>query len=844
MHRFIEHLLSPALGFILGVGDGHIQCIETERRALLNIKQDLIDDHGHLDSWGSEEEKRDCCEWRGIQCSNQTGHITVLDLHVAELGDRHKPLRGKINHSLLKLQHLRYLDLSYNDFQGTRLPNFNDSLRKLRYLNISNVGFTGTLSYQLRNLSSLQSLDLSYNNFSKVENLEWLSHLSYLETLDLSGNRLGEDGYWLHVVNRLPYLTNLHLSSCDLANIIPMSNSLANSSTSLAVLDLSSNYFSYPVFQWVFNLNSSLVDINLSDNHLEGFVPYAFQYMASLKNLNLSFNELKGTIPNFFGNFCSLHTLDLAGNNLTGQLPVFLEHLSGCAENSVEILSLEKNQLHGSLPDITRFSSLKELNVYQNNLDGYFPESFSQLSGLVVLDVAHNKLAGSLPDLTMFPSLKMLSISHNRLNGTITESLGGLSKLEILYANDNSFNGLITETHFWNLSQLQELFLNDNPLVLKFNSDWFPPFQLDVICLMSCNLGPDFPKWLQTQNDYISLDISDAGLSGSVPEWFWDLSPRVRFLNLSYNQLSGTVPDLSSKFVGSPGIDLSSNLFEGHLPLFPSNALSLSLSKNRFSGSISSVCNTIGRKFSFLDLSDNLLSGFIDDDCFTNGQQLIVLNLADNKFSGKIPTSVGSLSELQTFSLRNNSFSGEIPLSLRNCSRLRFLDLSYNRLSGKIPAWIGESQHNLVFFNLQSNEFHGSIPVQLCWLQNILLLDLSVNNISGTIPHCLENFTHMSRKQLDDNNNIYGYNFSASWGEGGGFQAKHFSATAFLDPCLFLVPGQIEGLALGDSGNQRQDQIPLVDNLEFDYCLPLRQSTRRPMNFKSISCISHHLQFP
>ncbi|KAG8638360.1 hypothetical protein MANES_14G019985v8 [Manihot esculenta] len=655
----VEHLL-PALGFNQGAGDGRIHCIEIERRALLEIKQDLVDDYGHLDSWGSEEGKRDCCEWRGIQCSNQTGHITVLDLHVAELGDRNKPLRGKINHSLLKLQHLRYLDFSGNDFQGTLLPNFNGSLSKLRYLNISN----------LRNLSSLQSLDLS-------------------------------------------------------------------------------------------------------DNQLDGIIPSAFQNMISLKNLNLSFNTIEGTIPNFFGNFCSLHTLDLAGNNLTGQLPAFLEHLSGCAENSLEILNLKMNQLHGSLPDITRFSSLKELFLCENHLNGSFPERFSQLSDLVVLEVDHNQLAGSLPDLTIFPSLKRLSLSHNRLNGTVTESLGGLSKLEVLYANHNSFHGLITEAHFQNLSQLQELFLNKNPLALKFNSDWSPPFQLDTVCLMSCNLGPYFPKWLQNQNNYTSLDISDAGISGPVPEWFWNLSPRVRFLNLSHNLLSGMVPDLSSKFVGSPGIDLNSNLFEGPLPLLPSNALSLSLSKNRFLGSISSICNSIGRKLNFLDLSDNLLSGVLDDDCFMNGQQLVVLNLADNNFSGKIPNSVGSLSELQTFSLRNNSFSGEITLSFRNCSRLRFLDLSHNRLSGKIPAWIGESQRDLIFFSLQSNAFHGSIPVQLCWLQNILLLDLSINNISGTIPRCLKNFTHMSRKQGDNNYNFYDYNFSASSGEDGGFQAKY-----------------------------------------------------------------------
>ncbi|KDP22194.1 hypothetical protein JCGZ_26025 [Jatropha curcas] len=627
---------------VLGIGDGHIQCIESERQALLQIKEELIDDYGHLSSWGSEEEKKDCCKWKGIRCSNQTGHIIILDLPVAELaGTNNKPLRGKISNSLLELQHLNYLDLSGNDFGGTFFPNLNGSFSKLRYLNISNVGFIGSLSYQLRNLSSLQSFDVSHN-------------------------------------------------------------------------------------------------------------------------------KLEGKIPNFFGNFCSLHTLSLSNNNLTGQLPVFLEHLSGCAKNSLKILKLEMNHLYGSLPDITKFPSLKELFVYGNQLNGSFPEFFSNISYLLVLDVAGNQLAGSLPDLTMFPSLKMLCIFENLLNGTIKESFGQLSKLEYFYASHNSFQGVITEAHFSKLSRLKELYFNDNPLALKFKPDWIPPFQLDIIGLWSCNLGPHFPKWLQTQKNYSVLDISEAEISDAVPNWFWNLPPRLFYLNISHNLLSGMVPDLSSKFYGNPGIDLSSNLFKGALPRLPYNTSTLNLSKNKFLGSIASICKIIGPTLVFLDFSDNLLSGAIPDNCFMNGQQLLILNLADNYLSGKIPTSVGSLSLLKTFGLRNNSFSGEIPLSLKNCSLLRFLDLSYNRLSGRVPAWIGESQQSLAFLSLQSNEFHGSIPIKLCWLQNIRLLDLSLNNISGTIPYCFRNFTQMTRKELVENN-IYGYKFPSSSGEDNGF---------------------------------------------------------------------------
>ncbi|XP_050222030.2 receptor-like protein EIX2 [Mercurialis annua] len=641
-----------------GLGDSLVRCRASERRALLEIKENLLDEYGRLSSWRSEEE--DCCKWRGVRCSNQTGHITLLDLHAT---DDNKLLRGKLSLSLLELRHLNYLDLSRNDFLGTTIPEFNGLLSELQYLNISNAGFSGTLAFQLRNLSNLQFLDLS-------------------------------------------------------------------------------------------------------DNQLKGSISYGLlQANIPLVHLNLSNNQLESESLGFIGSFCGLHTLDLSANNISGSLPEFFEHLSRCAKNSLEILRLDMNKFYGLLPDFTTFSSLKELVVYDNQLTGSFPKRFGQLSHLVELDVGYNHLEGSLPDFSMLPSLKKLSVVHNKLNGTITESIGNLSNLEILWVSHNHFQGVVTEAHFLKLSRLKQIYLNYNPLALKFKSDWVPPFKLDIIGLRSINLGPRFPGWLRTQSNYMVLDIANGGISDSVPQWFWNLSRTIFYLNISNNLLSGVVPDLSLKFVASPGMDLSSNLFEGSLPLLPSNASSLNLSKNKFVGSISSVCKVIGRELNFLDLSDNLLTGEVPDDCFRNGHQLLILNLAANNLSGKIPASVGSLSVLQSFVLQNNSFSGGIPSSLKNCSWLRFLDLGYNRLSGGIPLWIGERQVLLVFLSLQSNEFNGSIPVQLCWLQNIHLLDLSVNNISGTIPHCFKNFTAMTRENLV-NNNLYNHNFSSSTGEG------------------------------------------------------------------------------
>ncbi|CAK7324056.1 unnamed protein product [Dovyalis caffra] len=88
--------IKPTPGLISGGEGKKFRCIDRERQALVKFKQELEDDFGALSSWGSEEEKSDCCKWRGVGCNNRTGHVTLLDLQVTStpLEDDYKPLRG------------------------------------------------------------------------------------------------------------------------------------------------------------------------------------------------------------------------------------------------------------------------------------------------------------------------------------------------------------------------------------------------------------------------------------------------------------------------------------------------------------------------------------------------------------------------------------------------------------------------------------------------------------------------------------------------------------------------------------------------------------------------------
>ncbi|KAL5815061.1 hypothetical protein ACOSQ3_025856 [Xanthoceras sorbifolium] len=305
---------------------------------------------------------------------------------------------------------------------------------------------------------------------------------------------------------------------------------------------------------------------------------------------------------------------------------------------------------------------------------------------------------------------------------------------------------MITEAHMSNLSRLEFIDFSYNLLTLNFSIDWVPPFQLKTIRLGACKQGPHFPKWLQTQHTFLLLDISNAGISDTIPNWFWDLSPKLNDLNLSHNHISGVLPDLSSKFAGYPGIDISYNNLEDSIPPVPPNMTSLILSNNNFSGSISFLCAITGEYFSYLDLSDNRLSGELPH-CWTRLQKLTILNLANNKFSGNVPNSMDSSCMFNSLHLRNNSFNGQLPSSLNRCIQLTVIDLGSNKFFGTIPAWIGDSLLDLVILSLRSNQFFGSLPIQLCNLGKVQVLDFSQNYLSGSIPKCLDNLTMMAQKE-------------------------------------------------------------------------------------------------
>ncbi|XP_006481843.3 receptor-like protein EIX2 [Citrus sinensis] len=775
------------------IANSNVACIDSERQALLKLKQDLNDPSNRLASWNIGD--GDCCAWDGVVCNNFTGH--VLQLNLGNPDPNHgtgSKLVGKINPSLVDIKHLIHLDLSGNDFQGIHIPKYLGSLQNLRYLNLSGAEFAGVIPHQLGNLSNLHYLDLSKNFYElQVESFLWLSGLSLLEHLDLSQVDLSKSSDYLLTINSLPSLRVLKLSYCELHHFPSLSS--ANFS-SLKALDLSGNHFNNSLFQyssWVFGLRN-LVFFDLGNNEFQGKIPIGLgnltflrrldlssnefnsaipgwlsklndleflslrgnslqgkissmglEKLTSIKTLDLSLNyELSGKIPTSFVRLCKLTSIDLSYVKLSQDLSQVLDIFSACDAYALESLVLRSCQCSGHLTNqLGQFKSLNRLRLGNNSLSGPLPSALGELTYLTDLDLSRNRLNGSIPlSLGQNLNLEYLDLSNNLLNGSIPLSLGKFSHLEYLDLSNNRMSGTLSENHFVNLTKLTSFSTSGNSLILQVNPNWVPPFQLDELLLRSCHLGPHFPSWLHSQKHLSDLDISNTRISDTIPRWFWNSISQYKFLNLSSNQIYGEIPNLD--FDNRPS------------PLLPPSSGILDFSNNGFSGSIFHlICNGL-KSISYLQLSKNYFSGDIPD-CWMNWPGLGMLNLGNNNLTGSLPASIGTLSFLWSLNLRNNRLSGVIPASFQNCSGLVYLDMDENEFVGNIPTWMGERFSGLSILILRSNKFHGYLPIQLCRLTSLQILDVANNNLSGTIPRCISNFTAMATTDSSNLQNAISY---------------------------------------------------------------------------------------
>ncbi|CAI8591339.1 unnamed protein product [Vicia faba] len=648
-----------------------IECLASDQEALLDFKNGLQYSHNRLSSWRNTN----CCQWQGIRCDNVTGAVVAVDLHNPShvefwLFDSSPSknemwnISGELRPSLMKLKSLRHLDLSFNTFSGIPIPKFLGSLMHLQYLNLSKAGFAGLIPPHLGNLSHLQSLGLADYSLH-VENLEWVAGLVSLKHFTMDGVNLSSVATtdWVSALNQLPSLMKLHLSSCQLFGQIPSPPSL--NLTSLSVIDLSFNKFSSMIPDWLVNINT-LQHVDISNNDLHGKIPLGLRDLPNLQYLNLgnnenlkascsqllmkgweriqvldlSINKLHGRLPSSIGNLTYLTYLDLHDNAIEGGIPSSIGQLC-----NLNIIDLSRNKMTGTLPEfllgIQNCPSRKPLPnlVYfimsYNQLHGKIPDWLVQLESLAGIDLARNQLEGPIPfSLGSLQNLITLILERNQLNGTLPKSLGQLSKLSRLDVSSNQLTGMVSEDHFSKLSKLNFLHMSSNSFTINVSANWLPPFQVYSLRMGSCALGPSIPPWLISQTNLRELVFYNASILGFIPNWFWNISSDLTFLNMSHNELQGRLPNpLPRAFSSNHMIDLSFNLLEGPLPV-------------------------ITPGFYLLDLSHNLFSGEIPLNISQHMHYVGYLSLSHNQLHGEIPLSLGEMYLVTVINLSNNNLTG------------------------------------------------------------------------------------------------------------------------------------------------------------------------------------------
>ncbi|XVE78317.1 hypothetical protein DITRI_Ditri13aG0135000 [Diplodiscus trichospermus] len=706
-------------------------CHDSERTALLQFKKSLLvrkfasnrtSAYPKIQQWKHDRKGNgDWCAWDGVECNNQTGHVIGLNLSSSFL-------YGSIDStsSLFHLLHLKKLNLSDNNFNGSKIPSAIANLSRLSHLDLSSSSFSGQIPSQVLKLSKLVIIRLSWNQLElRSPGLRSLAEkLTNLKELHLS--RVNMSSSVPQSLGNLSSLISLDMEDCNLHGEVPATIfQLPN----LQVLDLRDNPYVTGKFQ-EFNRSSLIEVLIVANTSFSGLLPSSIGELTTLKHIDLSDNNFSGQIPSSLANLTELTYLSLSLNSFS------LGTLSWLGkQNKLIVMDLVEANLYGEIPSsLGNLTQLTTLYLDDNQFTGQLPSWLDNLKQLTFFTIFSNQIMGLIPfGLGNLTLLTYVDLGLNKLQGQIPESTFNLVNLRTLWLGSNELNGTLKFESFLNLSNLIQLQLSDNNLSPVTNitiNGTVPKFR--NLELAFCNLL-EFPDFLREQDELENLDLSGNKIHGQIPKWVWEKSKdNLFYLGLSGNFLTGFEQPIFP-LTNLQILRLESNKLQGSLPIPPPSIFYYSVSNNSLTGEFSPLlCNL--SFLAFLDLSNNNFSGVLPQ-CLANlSGSVLVLSLRNNSFVGSIPQLCMKRSELKMIDFNQNQFQGQLPRSLSNCGMLETLNMGNNQLNDIFPFWLSKLPE-LKILILRRNQFHGAMEEQRESFEfsKLRIIDLSFNRFTGKL---------------------------------------------------------------------------------------------------------------
>ncbi|TVU20883.1 hypothetical protein EJB05_30484, partial [Eragrostis curvula] len=339
--------------------------------------------------------------------------------------------------------------------------------------------------------------------------------------------------------------------------------------------------------------NTTINFLDISFNKIRGAVPFPFVGST----LDYSNNKFSSIPPSSFLrqfkitysiNLAICGILDLSNNNLSGSIPPYL--LKGCNDLKgtwpddidmscyLKLVDLHGNQLEGPLPrSLVNCKELQDLDVGRNSFVDSFPTWLGNLSDFRLLVLRSNKFYGplSIPlgknhsTTSYFPSIQIIDLSANNFTGVIPSDLFDSFKFMVQGSNHTAWDG-------W----------YDNTLYAEAGRS---SYQVAV----EVAVKQQYIKMLEIFSNLVVIDLSNNGFSGPIPKTIGNVTALL-VLNMSHNALTGGIPAelgrLARVRVAGPLMEPSQYL-TGEIPpeLVALTALDwLNLSYNDLSGSIPS----------------------------------------------------------------------------------------------------------------------------------------------------------------------------------------------------------------------------------------------------------------